>query len=198
MNSSYRLSAPGANPVRAADLELADFEPNSFDDYEDVRFELKALGNFETKKCRFLDVAFRAQEATEWLAAESNFRNVTLEIGRVGSFDLTASKLNVVTFENIRAGYLNLINSSIQDVLFKDCRFDTLDLFATKAKRIRFENCKVEDLDVRELQGEHIDLRGLDFNHVRGIASLRGATINEVQLMHLASDLALLAGINVA
>ena len=65
------------------------------------------------------------------------------------------------------------------------------------AKRVRFVDCVVEDLDLRQVAAESLDLRGLDFARVRGVSSMRNATINEYQLTQIAADLAELAFIQV-
>jgi len=198
MSSAKELQKPLTRALRIEDFQLSNEPPDSAEDYEDVNFQLAGHDRLETQKVKFIDCHIGIQTAIEWVATLSNFRSCAIEIGRVGSLELTSVTMNSVEISNVRAGYVNLGNAKLQDVVFKDCRFDSLDLFATKLKRVSFQNCHVTDLDVRKLEAEHADLRGLSFDQIREIDSLRGATINEDQLMQISKVLAINAAINVA
>jgi uncharacterized protein YjbI with pentapeptide repeats len=189
------LHAPWIKPLNLDGLFKTPAVPETGEDYEDQDFELGHLDALETRKCRFFECRIGMTTAVEWTAANSSLRNVLIEAGRIGSWDLTGVTANVVTVRGVRVGHLNLVNSKLTDVLFEDCRFDTLDLFGTALKRVKFVNCTVEELDIRNMECEHLDLRGLAFSGVRGLTALRGATISEVQLMQISSELARGAGI---
>lgn len=189
------LQAPMIKPLNIDGLFKTPQIPETGEDYEDSDFELGMLGSLETRKCRFYEVRLGIQTAVEWNASNSVFRNTLLEIGRVGSLDLTGSTVNLTVFRSMKVGYGNLVNSVLNDVLFEDCHFDTLDLFSTKAKRVKFQDCTVNELDIRNLEAEHVDLRGLEIGSIRGVPFLRGSTIGEHQLMQISEDLAKGAGI---
>jgi len=198
MSNGKDLQHPLTRPLRLEDLQLSHETPEPAEDYEDINFRLSGHDRLETQKAKFIDCHIGIQTAIEWIATLSNFRSCAIEIGRVGSLELTNVTMNSVEISNVRAGYVNLGNAKLQDVVFNDCRFDSLDLFATKLKRVSFQNCQVDDLDVRKLEAEHADLRGLSFSTIRGIDSLRGGTINEDQLLQISKVLASNAAIHVA
>ena len=185
------------NPLKLSSLTAIDEFPVSFEDYEDLDFELGATNGIESRKARFLDCRIALQSAVEWVATESVFRNCQVSVGRVGSLELAGTAMNSVVFSGMRANFMSLANSKLQDVLFQECRFDTLDFVGVVAKRVRFVDCEVEDLDLRQVSAESLDLRGLDFARVRGVSSMRNVTINEYQLTQIAGDLAELAFIEV-
>lgn len=197
MSNSNDPQQPLIRKLRVEDLEHRHEPPESTEDYEDVNFQVNGHDRIEIQKSQFIDCHIGIQTAVEMAATLSSFRSCAIEIGRVGSLELSNVTMNAVEISNVRAGYVNLGNAKLQDVLFRDCRFDSLDLFATKLKRVSFQNCHVTDLDVRKLEAEHTDLRGLSFTTIRGIDSLRGATINEDQLLQISRVLASNAAIQV-
>ena len=57
--------------------------------------------------------------------------------------------------------------------------------------------CEIGTLDVGGATCEHVDLRGCSFRVVNGLEGLRGATIDESQLIELAPLLARHIGVRV-
>ena len=62
---------------------------------------------------------------------------------------------------------------------------------------LRFERCRVAVLDVTRAALTRVDLRGAELSGLRGLASLRGATITSGQLLDLAPALAEHLGVTV-
>ena len=171
--------------------------PEDGEDYEDKLLKLGTQDLISSRKARFFESQVSIDSTLEWFAVDAAFRNSRIEIGRVGSLDFTGTTLNIVEFSNLKAGYANFVNAKLFDVLFSDCSFETLDLCGCKAKNVRFERCRVDELDIRTIEIENLDLRGLDFAGVRGLPSLKGATISEYQLGQISGELAKSAGIRV-
>jgi uncharacterized protein YjbI with pentapeptide repeats len=74
---------------------------------------------------------------------------------------------------------------------------DELDLARASASRVSLRDCSIGTLDVRGATLANVDLRGAEFSAVNGIAGLRGATIDGLQLSLFAPLLAAELGIDV-
>jgi uncharacterized protein YjbI with pentapeptide repeats len=82
---------------------------------------------------------------------------------------------------------VNLRAASLTDVAFDGCTIDELDLARATASRVSLRDCSIGTLDVRGATLTNVDLRGAGFSMgrastVNGIAGLRGATIDGLQL----------------
>ena len=182
--------------LRAENLEPLNDALLDGEDYEDALIELGVSERISSRKSRFFESQISIDSTLEWVAIDGAFRNSRIEIGRVDSMDFTATTLNIVEFSVLKAGYANFVNANLSDVHFRDCTFETLDLFGASLKNVSFEQCRVDELDIRTVEIDGLDLRGLDFAGVRGLASLKGATISDFQLSQIAPELARSAGIH--
>lgn len=126
------------------------------------------------------------------------WRDIEIRNARIGSAELYESVWHAVHFVGCKLGFVNLRGAELQDVAFTDCTVDELDLVQATASRVRFTETRVRSLDVQASMLEHVDLRGAHLAELRGIESLRGATIDPAQLALLAPVFATALGIVVA
>ena len=73
----------------------------------------------------------------------------------------------------------------------------TLDLAGFRGKRVAITGCQIGTIDLNGATCEHIDLRASEFRALNGLDGLRGATIDESQLIELAPLLARHIGVRV-
>ncbi len=102
-----------------------------------------------------------------------------------------------VVIENCRISYLNLRSAKLTDVEFRGCTIDELDLGMGTAKRVAFPETTIADLQLEGANLGGVDLRGLAPRRISGIHSLKGATIDEQQLMVFADLFARELGITI-
>ena len=130
-------------------------------------------------------------------APHSQWREVSVERSRIGSAELFESEWASVRFSASKLGYVNLRAASLTDVAFDGCTIDELDLARVKASRVSLRNCSIGTLDVSGATLANVDLRGAEFSTVNGIAGLKGATIDGMQLLMFAPLFAAELGIEV-
>ena len=100
-------------------------------------------------------------------------------------------------FNNCRISYLNLRGAKLTDVEFRDCVIDEIDLDRAKVNRVSFPGSSVGVLQCESATLGNVDLRGLEPHKISGVHSLRGATIDEMQMMLFAELFASELGITV-
>ncbi|MGO3429636.1 MAG: pentapeptide repeat-containing protein [Cellulosimicrobium funkei] len=125
------------------------------------------------------------------------WREVEVLGARLGSAELYESSWAGVRFVGCKLGFVNLRGASLRDVVFTDCTIDELDLVASDALRVAFEGTRGRRLDVPGATVAHVDLRGAEIDELGGIESLRGSTIDSMQLARLAATFAHSLGITV-
>lgn len=156
-----------------------------------------SLNETDLRGSRFLESRITRLDAPVFKAPLSVWRDSVLEKSRIGSGELFQSSWHSVRISHCKLGYLNLRDSELFDVEFNDCAIDELDLTEAKAVRIAFVNTTVQTLDVERSTLKHFDLRGAELSQIRGIESLKGITISELQLAELAPILAAHLGITI-
>jgi uncharacterized protein YjbI with pentapeptide repeats len=156
-----------------------------------------SLDDASLRGARFFDSTLSGMNAPVLRASRSSWRDVVIERSRIGSGELYDASLQSVHFSHCKIGYLNLRGAVLRDILFTDCAIDELDVGGATITRLAFADTSVRMLDVTRATLEHADLRGADLRGVRGVDSLRGATVTELQLAELATLLAAQLGIEV-
>ena len=91
-----------------------------------------------------------------------------------------------------------LRKSRFTDVTFEDCMLRDLDFGGATLLRVSFAGCILTGADFTKAACTEVDLRGAQLGITAGYESLRGVTIDSVQLVALAPYLARHLGITVA
>ena len=129
--------------------------------------------------------------------ADSTWRSVAVDGGRIGAWDLAGSVLDGVTVGGAQLGYVNLRDATLTDVALHDCRIETLDLAGARGRRVSLAGCVIGELVVVHADLDELDLRGARLDRVDGVESLGGAMISAEQLLDLAPALAQAAGLTI-
>jgi uncharacterized protein YjbI with pentapeptide repeats len=149
-------------------------------------------------RSRLLESVLDRIAVTSWSAKGSTWRDVRLTGSRIGAAEWYDGEWRGVELIGCRIGYCNLAGSRLQDVRFTDCVVDELDLRAAEARRVAFDGCRIGTLSVADARLEHVDLTGVELAGVDRADGLRGAVLDEEQLVLLAPLLADALGIRVA
>lgn len=177
-----------------------------------VTVPLLSLAGATVRDCSFADVsareadwkAVRLHETTfERLdvpvmrAARSVWRDVRVSGARLGSLETYEATWRSVHFVGCKLGFVNLRGAELLDVAFTDCVIDELDLTQCVSRRTAFSGTRANTLHLQGSRAEHLDLRGLEIQDIRGLDGLRGAIISSYQLSLLAPLLAREKGVRV-
>ena len=146
---------------------------------------------------RFVDTRVVGLNAPSLRAGRTVWRGVELVSSRVGAFEWFETEIAGLLIEGAKLGWVNLRAAKCQDVLIRDCRIDELDLAGAELARVRLERVTVGRLTLTGARVRDLDLRGASFSAIDGIDGLRGAVIDEAQLVEFAPLLAAHLGLRV-
>lgn len=97
----------------------------------------------------------------------------------------------------VHAPNVGLVETALRGVAFVDCALRGADFYGATLEHVRFSGCELAGAEMEQCRLADVDLRSSRIAEVRGVASLRGARIDRVQLVELAPHLALELGIDV-
>ncbi len=174
------------------DLTGRDLSDATFD-----RCELIGVGLHEAdlSGASILDTRLVRVNAPILRASRSVWHDSIVEDSRIGSAELYDSTWRGIRFENCKLGYLNLRGSQLRDVRFANCLIDELDLGDATATRVAFVDTTIRKLDLTHATLSSVDFRQADLRQIASVESLRGATLNGIQLADLAPAFAARFGI---
>ncbi|UVI34779.1 pentapeptide repeat-containing protein [Brevibacterium spongiae] len=135
--------------------------------------------------------------ADTWTMSRGNLLHTEIDGTRIGAGVVYDSVWEKVLFTNCRISYLNLRGSKLTDVEFRDCKIDEIDLDRAKVSRVAFPGSSVGVFQCEGAILGNVDIRGLQPHKISGVHSLRGATIDDTQLMLFADLFARELGISV-
>lgn len=135
--------------------------------------------------------------ADTWTMPRGSLLHTEIRGTRIGAGVTHDSVWEKVRFENCRISYLNLRGAALTDVEFRDCVIDEIDLDRAKVSRVAFPGSSVGAFQCEGATLGSVDIRGLQPHKISGVHSLRGATIDDTQLMLFADLFARELGITV-
>jgi uncharacterized protein YjbI with pentapeptide repeats len=103
-----------------------------------------------------------------------------------------------VTFRDCKLDSVNFRSGTFSDVRFENCLLRDTQFGGATLLRVSFGGCTLIRADFARVSCTDVDLRGAALGITAGYESLRGATIDSVQLVALAPLLAGHLGITVA
>ena len=112
-------------------------------------------------------------------------------------FDVNSSSLLDIQFLGCKLSLSSFRFLAKAKVRFVGCEMDGADFHAVDLRDCRFERCILTDSLFHEAKAAGVDLRGSSLTGLQGIDGLRGAVIDQIQLLDLAESLASHAGLTV-
>lgn len=146
---------------------------------------------------RFSGTKIEDCRADTWTMPRGSLLHTEISGTRIGAGVAHDSVWEKLVISNCRISYLNLRSAKLTDVEFRDCVIDEIDLDWSRANRVSFPGSKVGVLQCEGATLSNVDLRGLQPHKISGVHSLRGTTIDEMQLMLFAELFARELGISV-
>ncbi|MHA7282067.1 pentapeptide repeat-containing protein [Arthrobacter sp. TMS2-4] len=152
--------------------------------------EAVSLDDTDLRGARFIGCAFEDLFAPVLRAPRSAWRETSLLSTRWGSAELYDSRFDGVRIDGGKLDYVNLRSAQLTDVLVSGCIIGELDLTGARATRLALRDCTIGTLTLDGARLKDVDLRTSSFRGINGLDGLRGATIDEHQLLVLAPFLA--------
>ena len=176
-----------AERFEGADLTDYDLEGSSF---TECLLESLSSGGAKWRGSRFVECIVTDPFAPVFDAPRTTWHSVRVERPRWGSAALFDSEFKNVHLVGGKIDYLNLRSSQLTDVVIEGCSIGELDLGGVRATRVALVDCRIGMLDVTGATLRSFDLRSTELGGVSGVDGLRGAVVDQGQLMLLAPLLA--------
>jgi len=205
----HDLDLPVLTPLDDDIKPSGDYEAVSIVE-RDLSFAAAAGGTFSAcriERCRLDDATFADARLTACLLAElgassidmagTTWRDVILDGPRVGALTAVRAQWSSVRIRGGKIDFLVLAGARLDDVAFEDCAIGELDLGDARLRNVTFNGCRVGVLDVEAALLADVDLSGARLQTIRGVGSLRGATVSTGQLVAMGPLLAAHLGIRV-
>lgn len=116
---------------------------------------------------------------------------------RMSGIDFSQSRLHDVTFRSCKMDVANFRFGDLRRVEFIDCQLNEADFLNATLTDVRFESCTLDRTVFDQTKCKKVDLRTSDITTISGWQSLKGVTIDSVQLTTIAPILAAVIGLNV-
>lgn len=143
------------------------------------------------------DAVFNNCDFSAARCAEISLQRASLYGGRMTGWDCNKGLFKDVTFENCKLDMTNFRFAKFTRVRFVGCALTDADFLASELQEVVFEDCQLERTDFGRCKLRAVDLRTSQLVDLKGWQYLKGAVIDNAQLIAAAPNLANEIGINV-
>ncbi|HEX6416748.1 MAG TPA: pentapeptide repeat-containing protein, partial [Candidatus Saccharimonadales bacterium] len=116
---------------------------------------------------------------------------------RLGGTDFNTTSLHDVTFRGCKLDMANFRAGDLRRVVFIDCTLIEADFIGAQLHDVSFESCTLERVAFAQAKCKNVDFRTSELYELSGWSSLKGSTIDQVQLASAAPYLAHELGITI-
>jgi uncharacterized protein YjbI with pentapeptide repeats len=181
---------------------------------DDREFLEPRAGGARFVECAFTSVAFeggrmrRARfndvwcHTVRWVGtdlAESSWMDASVLSGMLAGVQSFGATLRRVTFSHCKLDSVNWRSAALREVRFEDCLLREVDFGEAALTDVSFPGSVLDGVRLRGARLRGVDLRGAAALGIAdGVEALRGATIDQGQLLDLAPAFAQALGVTVA
>lgn len=181
---------------------------------DDREFQEPRAGGARFVECAFTSVAFeggrmrRARfndvwcHTVRWVGtdlAESSWMDASVLSGMLAGVQVFGATLRRVTFSHCKLDSVNWRSAALREVRFEDCLLRDVDFGEATLRDVSFYGTVLDGVRLRGARMNGVDLRGAaSLGIADGVEALRGATIDQGQLLDLAPAFAQALGVTVA
>lgn len=182
--------------LSATEVDLSAIEVKSLE-IREVRLNKVDLSSAKISKLSIRDSILDNCVGVAVNAEDSSWHRVEWQGGRADGLTATNSHFESVVFSDCKLDLSNFRFAKLKNVLFEDCSLQGADFYEAVLHSVSFEKCVMGDVQFSGVKCRNVDLRTSDITLIKGIDSLRGAIIDQTQLVSLAPMLAHQLGIEV-
>ncbi|HUY57299.1 MAG TPA: pentapeptide repeat-containing protein [Candidatus Micrarchaeaceae archaeon] len=157
---------------------------------EGARITRSNLGESRTVRPSLGDVVFSDCNLANSRWSEARLSRVRFRQCQMTGFDANASTLLDVEFRSCKLSLSSFRFLAKAKILFAHCEMDGTDFQGCDLRHCRFDHCVLTGSLFDQAQTAGVDLRGSTIAAVQGVSGLRGAVIDQLQLLDLTTALA--------
>lgn len=186
--------------IESCKIENADFTSVTAKavSLDEVILERTLFSEAKLDKFGARDTVFTHCDFSAAHCADGSFLRVTFLGGRMSGWDSSESVCKDVTFKNCKLDMANFRFAKLTSVRFISCVLTEADFLNAQLQDVSFEDCLLERTEFAQCKMKNVDLRTSQLIELKGWQSLKGATIDNVQLMSAAPYLANEIGIKIS
>lgn len=143
------------------------------------------------------DVRIIKTDLSTAILSASTLNRVEFSNCRMVGADFNKTALHDITFKGCKLDMANFRFADLRRVVFTDCTFTEADFLGATLHDVSFQTCTLEKTVFEQVKAKNLDLRGSDLLELRGWGSLKGVTIDDLQLAAAAPYLAQELGLRV-
>ncbi len=147
------------------------------------------------EKLGLTDVELHACDLSAARCSESTFTRAHIIGGRMTGIDLSRSTIKDVVFEDCKLDMANFRFAKLTRVQFIGCQLTETDFQVAELTDVAFQDCHLEKVEFGQCKIKHVDARTSQLFDIRGWQSLKGLTVDSMQLAAIAPQLVLELGI---
>ena len=144
-----------------------------------------------------VDVAIEGTDLANARFEESLWRRVGVRHGRLTGLSLAGCIVEDLAVEGCVANLLNVRFAQLTRVVFSGCPLTGIDLTTAKLTDVVFEDCDLTDAQFSQATCTRVRIDCCRLDGLRGVQSLKGATLAPLDLMALTLQLASALGITI-
>jgi len=165
--------------------------------FDEAVFEKVQLTQAQLEKIAMNDCIFKNCDLSGVRATEGSWIRIHSLTGRMVGMDCSRSTLKDVVFEGCKLNMTNFRFAKLVRVHFIDCALAEVDFQSAELTDVTFEGCHMEKTAFDHCRAVRVDMRKSELIAIRGWQSLKGATIDLLQLATVAPQLAAELGLTV-
>ena len=143
------------------------------------------------------DLVAKQSDFSSTLMTDGAFNRAEFINCRMSGVDFSKTSLHDVVFRGCKLDMANMRFADIRRAKFIDCTLVETDFLGAILQDVTFESCVLEKTVFDRVKCKQVDLRTSQLIELSGWGSLKGATIDGVQLLSAAPYLAHELGISV-
>lgn len=164
---------------------------------DEAILERVLLTGAQLDKLSLADTEFKACDLSAAHCCESSLIRVRIAGGRMNGVDFSRSTIKDVVFEECKLDMANFRFAKLTRVQFLNCQLRETDFQAAELSGVRFQGSYLEKAEFGQCKIKNVDARSSQLIDIRGWQSLKGLTIDSMQLAAVAPQLALELGLAV-
>lgn len=201
-------------PVKLEDISFEDFQDGDIEaglvqdvdatnihivdlQISEVAFERAILTSAQLERANVRDFVAKQCDFSAAHITNGNINRAEFSNNRMPAVDFNKTVLHDVTFKGCKLDMANFRFADLRRVKFTDCTFTEADFLGAVLHDVSFESCTLEKTVFDQAKCKLVDLRSSELIEISGWMSLKGATIDSVQLTAAAPYLARELGLTI-
>ena len=148
------------------------------------------LASAQLERLSVSDVVIKDCDLSAANCSESSWFRALIKGGRLTGWDGNKSLLKDVEFRGCKLDMANFRFAKLERVRFVDCVLTEADFLGADMKDVDFQDCRLERTQFSQAKLRAVDLRSSQLIDIKGWTSMKGAIIDDVQLVAAAAYLA--------